>query len=79
MVGFKQDVASTENMLFVKPASTVNGQGPPKIKRKKKEEQKGASAIQSVAAKINPWANLGQENTGASNLINEDELMKNSE
>ena len=55
MVGFKKE-ENNNNMVFVKPGPSVNG--PPKIKRKIKEEQKNGSTISDVASKINPWANL---------------------
>ena len=38
MVGFKQDQSTSDNVVFIKPVSTLNGHGPPKIKRKIKEE-----------------------------------------
>lgn len=55
----------------------VNGHGPPKIRRKVKALEKEMEQIIQPAA--NPWANLDQNGAGMDNLINEDELMKDSE
>lgn len=63
MVGFKTNEARLGGLSLMKPQTSVNGQGPPKIKRKIKEEMKGENAISNVASKINPWANLDNNNS----------------